>query len=105
MSTAVVQLFTTDAPAHSAWHKRLSGIACFVRDSSKRSYFIRVYCMIKHELVWEEEMYDTIIVGKPHDFLICFEGEVCVFWLRVYIEWIFIMCILPIGLYGGLELC
>lgn len=76
MSTAVVQLFTTEAPAHSAWIKRLSGIACFVRDSSKRSYFIRVYCMIKHELVWEEEMYDSIIVGKPREFLINFEGQV-----------------------------
>ncbi|XP_055313084.1 actin nucleation-promoting factor WASL-like isoform X2 [Sitodiplosis mosellana] len=77
MSTAVVQLFTTEAPAHSAWSKRLSGIACFVRDSSKRSYFIRVYCMAKHELVWEEEMYDTIVVGKPREFLINFEGQDC----------------------------
>lgn len=79
MSTAVVQLFTTEAPAHSAWMKRLSGIACFVRDSSKRSYFIRVYCMAKHELIWEEEMYDTIVVGKPREFLINFEGQVSLF--------------------------
>lgn len=76
MSTAVVQLYTTDGPAHSAWHKRMSGIACFVRDSTKRSYFIRVYCMAKHELAWEEEMYDTIIVSKPREFLISFEGQV-----------------------------
>lgn len=78
MSTAVVQLFTTEAPAHSAWLKRMSGIACFVRDSSKRSYFIRVYCMVKHELIWEEEMYDSIIVSKQREFLITFEGQVCV---------------------------
>ncbi|XP_031640580.1 neural Wiskott-Aldrich syndrome protein [Contarinia nasturtii] len=77
LSTAVVQLFTTEAPAHSAWIKRLSGIACFVRDSSKRSYFIRAYCMMKHELVWEEEMYDSIMVGKPREFLINFEGQDC----------------------------
>lgn len=76
MSTAVIQLYTTEAPAHSAWHKRMSGMACFVRDSSKRSYFIRVYCMAKHELVWEEEMYDSIIVSKPREFLISFEGQV-----------------------------
>lgn len=76
MSTAVVQLFTTEAPAHSAWHKRISGIACFVRDSSKRSYFIRIFCMIKHELIWEEEMYDSIIVNKQREFLITFEGQV-----------------------------
>lgn len=77
MSTAVIQLFTTEAPAHSAWIKRLSGIACFVRDSSKRSYFIRVYCIAKHELIWEEEMYESILINKPREFLISFEGQVC----------------------------
>lgn len=76
MSTAVVQLYKTEGPAHSAWIKRTSGIACFVRDSSKRSYFIRIYCMVKHELAWEEEMYETINVTKPREFLICFEGQV-----------------------------
>lgn len=76
MSTGVVQLFTTEAPAHSVWIKRLNGVACFVRDSSKRSYFVRVYCVAKHELVWEEEMYDSIIINKPREFLINFEGQV-----------------------------
>lgn len=32
--------------------------------------------MAKHELAWEEEMYDTIIVSKPREFLISFEGQV-----------------------------
>lgn len=32
--------------------------------------------MSKHELVWEEEMYESIIVGKPREFLISFEGQV-----------------------------
>lgn len=76
MSTAVVQLFTTEAPTHSTWVKRLSGIACFVKDSSKRSYFIRVYCMMKHEMVLEEEMYETILINKPREFMITFEGQV-----------------------------
>lgn len=77
MSTAVVQLFTTEAPAHSVWAKRVSGVACFIRDSSKRSYYIRVYCMTKHELFWEEEMYESILINKPREFLISFEGQVC----------------------------
>lgn len=76
MSTAVIQLFTTEAPAHSVWIKRLSGIACFVKDSSKRSYFIRVYCMLKHSMIWEEEMYETISMNKPREFMITFEGQV-----------------------------
>lgn len=78
MNTAVAQLFTTEAPAHSAWIKRTNGVACFVRDSSKKSYFIRVYCLASHDLMWEEEMYDAILINKPREFLITFEGQVCI---------------------------
>lgn len=76
MSTAVIQLYTTEAPAHSAWIKRLNGVACFVRDPTRRSYFIRIFCLTKHELIWEEEMYESIIINKSREFLICFEGQV-----------------------------
>lgn len=76
MCTAVVQLFTTEAPAHSAWTKRLNGVLCFVRDSSKRSYFMRIYCLLKNELVWEEEMYESLYINKSRDFLLSFEGSV-----------------------------
>lgn len=79
MCTAAVQLYTTEAPAHSSWIKRVNGIACFVRDSSKRSYYIRIYCLAKHELVWEEEMYESIIINKSREFLISFEGQVSIF--------------------------
>lgn len=76
MCTAVIQLYTTEAPAHSSWIKRLNGVACFVRDVLKKSYFIRVYCLAKHELMWEEEMYESILINKTREFLICFEGQV-----------------------------
>lgn len=76
MSTAIVQLFTTEPPVHNSWMKRLNGIACFVRDCNRRSYFIRIYCLLNHELVWQEEMYESIILKKPLEFLVCFEGLV-----------------------------
>lgn len=78
MSTAVVQLFVTEAAAHSAWTKKSSGVACFIRDSTKKSYFIRVYCLSSLTMLWEEELYDDISISKPRDFLITFEGQVCV---------------------------
>lgn len=79
MSTAVIQLFATMRQPNSGWMKQLAGVACFVRDSTKRSYFIRVYCMMKHELIWEEEMYRSIEINLPRKFLITFEGQVCYF--------------------------
>lgn len=79
MSTAVIQLFATMRQPNSEWIKQLAGVACFVRDSIKRSYFIRVYCMMKHDLIWEEEMYRSIEINHPLKFLITFEGQVCDF--------------------------
>lgn len=76
MCTAVAQLFTTEPPAHSIWTKRNTGALCFVRDSSKRSYFIRIYCLLKNELVWEEEVYESIYINKSKEYLLDFEGRV-----------------------------
>lgn len=76
MCTAVAKLFTTEGPAHNVWHKRQTGALCFVRDSSKRSYFIRLYCLVKCELVWEEEMYDAIYINQSKEWLLDFEGRV-----------------------------
>lgn len=78
LCTAVVQLYTTEQPAHSIWIKRNTGVLCFVRDSLKRSYFMRLYCLLKNELVWEEEMYESIFVNKSKEYLLDFEGRVCV---------------------------
>lgn len=76
MCTAVAQLYTTEPPAHSIWIKRNTGALCFVRDSSKRSYFMRIYCLIKNELVWEEEIYESIFINKSKEYLLDFEGRV-----------------------------
>lgn len=75
--TAVVQLYQTEAPNHSKWLKKHTGALCFVKDNSKRSYFARMFCLIKHEIVWEQEMYDTIEILKIKPYLLTFEGQVC----------------------------
>lgn len=41
-----------------------------------RSYYLRAYCLIKHELIWEHELYDTMIINKARPFLLTFEGQV-----------------------------
>lgn len=79
MCTTVAKLFTTEAPAHSTWIKRNTGALCFVRDSAKRSYFMRMYCLARSELVWEEEMYDAIYINQSKEWLIDFEGRVSSF--------------------------
>lgn len=84
LSTAVVEIFTTVSPLHSKYLEKIRGIACFVRDSNVRSHFIRLYCLVEHKLIYEEEMYISIKLSQPRPYLICFEGKVskCVIFLK-----------------------
>ncbi|KAM6106898.1 actin nucleation-promoting factor WAS [Phoenicopterus ruber ruber] len=46
LATAVVQLVVAEPEGPGgAWAKRGCGVACLVRDSPRRSYFIRLYCL------------------------------------------------------------
>ncbi len=43
LASAVVQVFLADPPSLNRWNKRCCGVATFIKDNQKRSYFIRVY--------------------------------------------------------------
>nr|ACX83592.1 RE01762p [Drosophila melanogaster] len=75
LNTAVVQIYKTEGSAHAHWKKRHTGVVCFVKDSAIRSYFMRAYCLIKNELIWEHEIYDGMEVVKSRPFLLTFEGS------------------------------
>ncbi|KTG35821.1 hypothetical protein cypCar_00028763 [Cyprinus carpio] len=57
LSSAVVQVYGADR--NSSWVKKCCGVACLVKDSSQRSYFIRVFdmktCQIGLNFASEEE--------------------------------------------------
>lgn len=74
----MVQIYKTEASAHSHWKKKYTGVVCFVKDWDLRSYFLRAFCLIKHELIWEHELYDAMKINKARSFLLTFEGQVCV---------------------------
>lgn len=76
LNTAVVQIYKTEGNAHSHWKKKHTGVVCFVKDSAIRSYFLRAYCLIKNELIWEHEIYDGMQIVKSRPFLLTFEGSV-----------------------------
>ncbi|XP_017141312.1 neural Wiskott-Aldrich syndrome protein isoform X2 [Drosophila miranda] len=75
LNTAVVQIYKTEGNAHSHWKKKHTGVVCFVKDSAIRSYFLRAYCLIKSELIWEHEIYDGMQIVKSRPFLLTFEGS------------------------------
>lgn len=74
--TTVVQVFQTGAPDHGSWRKRDSGVLVLVKDNSRRSYFFRLYCITRRQLVWEHEVYSNMEYNTPKPFFHMFEAEV-----------------------------
>jgi neural Wiskott-Aldrich syndrome protein len=79
LCTTVAQVYLTEPP-DCRWMKKATGALCFVKDNAKRSYYCRLFCLIKHTVMWEQEMYDTIEISKTLPYLLTFEGQVtCLF--------------------------
>ncbi|KAI1298604.1 Neural Wiskott-Aldrich syndrome protein [Halotydeus destructor] len=76
MATAVVQLLLTKPPEHSKWNKMATGVACFVKDNPKRSYFIRVFDIDNRKcMIWEQELYTTFKYKTPRTYFHQFEAD------------------------------
>ncbi|XP_075580862.1 actin nucleation-promoting factor WAS, partial [Pelecanus crispus] len=69
LATAVVQLVVAEPGGPGgAWAKRDCGVACLVRDSPRRSYFIRLYGLPAGSLRWEQELHGEMGYAAPTPF-------------------------------------
>lgn len=75
LAAGVVQVFVTDPPDHSAWRRFDAGVLCLVKDNQRRSYFFRLYCLTRCQMVWEHEVYNSMDYKCPKMWLHTFEGE------------------------------
>lgn len=75
LATAVIQLYVTQPPHHQQWLKKETGALCFVKDSARKNYFFRLYCLKLNKLVWEHEMYNNMEYNENTSFLHIFEGD------------------------------
>ncbi|XP_064606131.1 LOW QUALITY PROTEIN: actin nucleation-promoting factor WASL-like [Liolophura sinensis] len=75
LATGVVQVFLAEAPSRSRWNKRYCGVACFVKDNGKRSYYIRVFDIKKKTLLWEQELYNQFKYKTPRAYFHTFEAQ------------------------------
>ncbi|XP_074644375.1 actin nucleation-promoting factor WASL-like [Tubulanus polymorphus] len=72
LSSAVVQVYMCDPPSTRRWNKRCCGVATFVKDNPKRSYYIRVFSLGAdnggNNLLWEQELYSQFkyVVARPY---------------------------------------
>jgi Wiskott-Aldrich syndrome protein len=86
LAAGVVQLFVTDPPDHSTWRRSDAGVLCLVKDNQQRSYFFRLYCLTRCEMVWEHEVYNSMVYQCPKVWLHTFEGEVCYQWYCIVLK-------------------
>ncbi|KAK3608351.1 hypothetical protein CHS0354_030806 [Potamilus streckersoni] len=77
LASAVVQLYLSEPPSHQHWNKKTCGVACFVKDNPKRSYYIRIYDIKKGQMLWEQELYNQFIYKTPREYLHTFEADNC----------------------------
>ncbi|KAM6188419.1 actin nucleation-promoting factor WAS [Sarcoramphus papa] len=76
LATAVVQLVVAEPGVpEGAWAKRGCGVACLVRDSPRRSYFIRLYCLAAGSLWWEQELHGEMGYAAPAPFFHTFASH------------------------------
>ena len=56
LASAVVQVFVASAASQGRWSEKTTGIACLVKDSNLRSYFIRIYNLSNGRKDWEQDL-------------------------------------------------
>ena len=95
LSTAVVQFFTC-SPQERQWTLRgnydnfvtlhliqlfrffcykVTGVACLVKDSNRKSYYIQIFDMDIPQRIWEQELYEEFSFKMPKEDVLVFEAE------------------------------
>ncbi|XP_057335244.1 actin nucleation-promoting factor WASL-like [Microplitis mediator] len=77
LAAGVIQLYLTEPPEHREWIKKNTGIITLIRDNPKRSYFLRLYCLQRKAMLWEQELYNSMDYNAPLTYFHTFEGEEC----------------------------
>ncbi|XP_011497860.1 PREDICTED: neural Wiskott-Aldrich syndrome protein [Ceratosolen solmsi marchali] len=77
LAAGIIQLYLTEPPNHNEWIKKNTGIITLIRDTSKRSFFLRLYCIQRKVLLWEHEVYNSMEYKAPVNYFHTFEAEDC----------------------------
>ncbi|XP_017335405.2 actin nucleation-promoting factor WAS isoform X1 [Ictalurus punctatus] len=77
---AVVQLYlatTAGKGKTSEWQFHSCGVVCLVQDKKLHSTFIRLFCVKRAKLLWEQELYTSFTYSTPCAFFHTFPGDEC----------------------------
>ncbi|XP_026801431.2 actin nucleation-promoting factor WAS isoform X1 [Pangasianodon hypophthalmus] len=77
---AVVQLYLANTACKgkkSEWQIHSCGVVCLVQDKKLHSTFIRLFCVKKAKLLWEQELYTPFTYSTPRPFFHTFPSDEC----------------------------
>ncbi|XP_051987001.1 uncharacterized protein si:dkey-197j19.6 isoform X3 [Xyrauchen texanus] len=77
LACSVVQLVIADPPQKKEWKIHSFGIVCLVQDKTLHSTFMRLYCLKKAKLVWEQELYTPFEYSEACPYFHTFPGDEC----------------------------
>ncbi|XDV25294.1 hypothetical protein PO909_029234 [Leuciscus waleckii] len=80
LCSAVVQVYGADK--NSSWVKKCSGVACLVKDSTQRSYFIRVFDIKEGNILFDQDLISTFTINCSRPDFITFAGDAFQFGLN-----------------------
>ncbi|XP_067836849.1 actin nucleation-promoting factor WAS-like isoform X2 [Heptranchias perlo] len=77
LASTVVQVYLALPNSTNQWTMRCCGVASFIKDNPRRSYFIRVYSLKEGKLIWEQELYNQIKYSAPRPYFHTFTADDC----------------------------
>ncbi|KAL1021004.1 hypothetical protein UPYG_G00007480 [Umbra pygmaea] len=77
LATTVAQLYMALPNSPTSWSLQHTGVACFVKDNPRRSYFIRLFDLKKGQMIWEQELYNQMDYHCPRPFFHTFAADDC----------------------------
>ncbi|MEQ2222496.1 hypothetical protein ILYODFUR_026974 [Ilyodon furcidens] len=77
VKTTVAQILqASDSEGGSRrWHRLDCGVVCLIEDMSVQSYFLRLYCVQRAKLLWEQELYIPFKYTASRAYFYTFSGE------------------------------
>ncbi|KAJ8016778.1 hypothetical protein DPEC_G00010900 [Dallia pectoralis] len=77
LATTVAQLYMALPHNPMCWSLQHTGVACFVKDNPRRSYFIRIFDLKKGQVIWEQELYNQMVYHCSRSFFHTFAADDC----------------------------
>uniref|UniRef100_A0A8C2EHZ5 Si:dkey-197j19.6 n=1 Tax=Cyprinus carpio TaxID=7962 RepID=A0A8C2EHZ5_CYPCA len=77
LACGIVQLVMAAPPQKKEWKSHSFGVLCLMQDKSVHSTFMRLYCLKKAKLQWEQELYTPFEYSETCPYFHTFPGDEC----------------------------